>query len=125
MNLSFLLPKVRRDFAAAEARAARGDWIGTTKDTTPARQRIVQGEVECVGWEPTGAKRSDQHENLTTEDTDGHKQAAGLRLAGQAGAYEPDSLASKLADSPAPESLNRSASIPVSSPATSHSPRAT
>ena len=35
---------------------------GTTKDTSPARQRIAQGEVECVGWEPTGAKRSEGHE---------------------------------------------------------------
>jgi glycosyltransferase involved in cell wall biosynthesis len=28
----------------------------TTNHTTPARQRIVQGEVECVGWESTGVK---------------------------------------------------------------------
>jgi hypothetical protein len=41
MNLSFLLPKVRRDFAAAEARAARGDW--------PSE----------VGFAPHGPRRSE------------------------------------------------------------------
>lgn len=58
---------------------ADGRWQmadGTTKATTPARQRIAQGEVECVGWEPTGAERSDKHkrgeEVLTTDDTDRH-----------------------------------------------------
>jgi hypothetical protein len=57
---------------SSRGKAERGNK-GTTKDTTPARQRIVQGQVECVSWpsarralrlgeEPTGAKRSDGHE---------------------------------------------------------------
>jgi glycosyltransferase involved in cell wall biosynthesis len=50
---------------------------------------------------------------------------AGLRLAGQVGASESDSLASEFADSPTSESLTRCASGPASSPATSHSPSAT
>jgi hypothetical protein len=88
MNLSFLLPKVRRDFVAAEARAARGDWFGTTKDTN-------------------------FHEKLTTEDTEGTEGEAGLRPGSRAGASESDSLASELADSPVSESLNRSAIGPA------------
>jgi len=63
---------------------------------------------------------------LTTDDTDLHgwgttnhtklheRGDAGQRLAGQAGASESDSLASKLADSPVSESLTRSASGPAS-----------
>ena len=54
-------------------------------------------------------------EGLTTEDT----------VASQAGASEPDSLTSKLADVPVSESLTRSASGTSSSPATSHSLLAT
>jgi GT2 family glycosyltransferase len=53
------------------------------------------------------------------------KEEADLRLAGQAGASESDSLPSELADSPVSESLTRSASGPASSPATSHSLPAT
>jgi glycosyltransferase involved in cell wall biosynthesis len=58
---------------------------------------------------------------LTTEDTESTEGAAGLRLAGQAGASESDSLTSKLADSPVSESLTRSASDPDSSPTTRYS----
>ncbi|MCX6973243.1 MAG: hypothetical protein NTZ94_02890, partial [Verrucomicrobia bacterium] len=58
----------------------------------------------------------------TTEDME---VAAGLRLARQASASEPDSLTSKLARSPVSESLIRSADGLTSSPATSHSPLAT
>jgi glycosyltransferase involved in cell wall biosynthesis len=54
---------------------------GTTKDTTPARQRIAQGEVECVGWEPTGAKRSEGHkkreEVSTTIERQGGREDPG------------------------------------------------
>ena len=50
---------------------------------------------------------------------------AGLRLASQANASEPDSLTSKLAHAPISESLIRAASDPPSSPATSHSPLVT
>ena len=53
------------------------------------------------------------------------KGESGQSLAGQAGASESDSLASKFADSPDSESLTRSASIPASIPVTSHSHLAT
>ena len=62
---------------------------------------------------------------LTTEDTECTEVEAGLRLAGQAGASEPDSLTSKLADVPVSESLTRSANGPSFSPSTSHSLLAT
>jgi hypothetical protein len=58
----------------------------------------------------------------STEDTD---VAAGLRLASQASASEPDSLTSKLAHAPLSESLIRSADGPTSSPATTDSPLVT
>jgi hypothetical protein len=51
--------------------------------------------------------------------------AAGLRLASQASASEPDSVTSKLAHAPVSESLIRSADGPASTPATSHPPLAT
>jgi hypothetical protein len=51
--------------------------------------------------------------------------AAGLRLASQASASEPDSLTSKLAQAPVSESLIRSADGPTSSLDTGHSPPAT
>jgi len=57
----------------------------------------------------------------TTKDTNLHERGEmGPRLASQAGASEPESLPSKLADSPASESLTRSASGSASSPATSY-----
>ena len=74
---------------------------------------------------------------LTTDDTDLHgwgttkitkeheREAAGLCLDKPSGASESVSLTSELADSPVSESLTRSASVPASSPATSHSPLAT
>jgi hypothetical protein len=61
---------------------------------------------------------------ITQIDTDGSKES-GLRLAGQAGDSESDSLASELADSPVSESLIRSADTPSSLPATSYSPPVT
>jgi glycosyltransferase involved in cell wall biosynthesis len=57
-----------------------------------------------------------------TENTERLAREAWPRLCPQAGASEPDSLPSKLADAPASASLNRSAIGPASSPATSHSP---
>jgi glycosyltransferase involved in cell wall biosynthesis len=74
---------------------------------------------------------------LTTDDTDLHgwgttkitkeheREAAGLCLDKPSGASESVSLTSELADSPVSESLTRSASVPASSPATSHSPPVT
>lgn len=53
--------------------------------------------------------------SLTTENTECTELEAGAFLASQAGAYEPDSLASELADSPVSESLSRSARGPASS----------
>lgn len=53
------------------------------------------------------------------------EEEAGAHFAGRSGASEPDLLTSRLADSPASESLTRSASGSASSPATSHSLLAT
>lgn len=68
-------------------------------------------------------------ECLTTEDTESTEdqfvQKQGGAWASQAGASEPDSLASKLAVSPVSESLTRSASALASLPATSYTPPAT
>ncbi len=61
---------------------------------------------------------------ITLINTDRDREA-GLRPGSQAGASEPDSLQSKLADSPVSESRTRSASLPSSSPATSHALPAT
>jgi glycosyltransferase involved in cell wall biosynthesis len=60
-----------------------------------------------------------------TAHTEREASEAWPRLSFQAGASEPDSLTSKLAESPVSESLTRSASVPASSPATSHSPPVT
>jgi glycosyltransferase involved in cell wall biosynthesis len=67
-------------------------------------------------------------EVLTTDCTDEHGYFQGAQCHAQgtsAGASEPDSLTSKLADSPVSESLTRSASASAFLPATSHSPLAT
>ncbi len=61
-------------------------------------------------------------ESKSTEDME---VAAGLRLASQATASEPDSLTSKLALAPVSELLIRSADGPTSLPATTDSPLAT
>ena len=61
---------------------------------------------------------------LTTDNSDIHgsfQKAQGHAQGTCAGASEPDSLASELADSPPSKSLTRSASAPASSPATRHS----
>lgn len=58
----------------------------------------------------------------STEVTTHSKVKAWARLAGPAGASEPDSLARELADSPVSESLIRSSDAPASSLATSYSP---
>ena len=63
--------------------------------------------------------------DLTTESTENTEEQAGLRLTGQAGASEPDSLASKLTESTVSKSLIRSADGPASETATCNSPRAT
>lgn len=62
----------------------------------------------------------------TTKNTNIHERGRQGDAQGTcAGASEPDSLTSKLADSPVSESLIRSAAGPASSPATSHSLLAT
>ena len=90
---------------------------GTTKDTTPARQRIAQGEVECVGWEPTGAKRSEGHkkreEVSTTDYADGHGCGAGLGSASRAGAAFANPSKSELPWDSENTSLTRYASSPA------------
>jgi glycosyltransferase involved in cell wall biosynthesis len=70
------------------------------------------------GWEQGKAESGNTEKlKLNQESTD----QAGQRLAGQAGASESDSLASKLADAPVSESLISSSDGPASSPATSYS----
>jgi len=60
-------------------------------------------------------------EDLTTECTENTEEEDGAHLASQAGALEPDSLTSQLADSPVSESRTRFASGPAFSPATRNS----
>ena len=81
------------------------------------RERATEGRP--VGQE-SGSERVKLHEYTRIE-----AEQAGQRLAGQAGASEPDSLTSKLAHAPFSESFTRSAICPPSSHATSHSPLVT
>ena len=67
--------------------------------------RLPQGSPK---GEMSGSERVKLHEYTRIE-----AQQAGQRLAGQAGASEPASLASELADSPVSESLTRSANNPA------------
>jgi len=71
--------------------------------------------VEAQGETRVERRESSKCENVfTTEDTEGTEDLeSGLRLAGQAGASEPDSLTSKLADVPVSESLIRFADGPA------------
>lgn len=103
----------------------------TTEDTT---ERLGGREMEQtkVGLKGEGVgtteskSAAEECRNLSLRGMANTEQAkAGLRLAGQAGVSESDSLASKLADSPASESLTRSASGPAPSPVTSNSLLAT
>jgi hypothetical protein len=84
----------------------------STEDTTeqPGSCELEQPKVGPKG-EEAGATES--------------KIAAGMRLASQASASEPDYLTSKLAHAPVSESLIRSADAPTSSLDTGHSPPAT
>jgi len=116
-----VIPPVFGGFEAAEDGggliAERGERKVdlTTEDTT---ERLGGREMEQPKVGPKG-------EGVGTTESKCTEVEAGARLAGQAGASEPSSLASKLADSPVSESLTRSASAPASSNATSYSPLAT
>jgi hypothetical protein len=114
------------DYAAAEPRAGdRRSEIGdrgadggedlTTEDTIEHLGRCEK-EQPKVGPKGEGVGTS---ESKCTEDRFVQKQ--GSAWASQAGGSESDSLASELADSPASESLARSAIGPASLPATSYS----
>jgi len=70
-------------------------------------------------------KRLGFSSDLTTEDTESTEVEAGACLDKPSCASQSDSLPSKLADSPASESLTRSASGPAPSPVTSNSLLAT
>jgi glycosyltransferase involved in cell wall biosynthesis len=83
-----------------------------------------RGELEALCGK-LKLRKAEMGDFLTTEDTESIEEEAGLRLANQAGDSEPDSLPSKLADSPVSESPTRSAIGPASSPATSHALPAT
>jgi glycosyltransferase involved in cell wall biosynthesis len=84
----------------------------------------VRCEVIHNGMNLSG-KAKKLKENLTTEDTESTEEEDGAHLASQAGALEPDSLTSKLDDSPVSESRTRFASGPAFSPATRNSLPAT
>ena len=74
----------------------------------------------------TTGRQDDGQQDVTTNYTNFHERGRQGDAQGTcAGASEPDSLTSKLADSPVSESLIRSAAGPASSPATSHSLLAT
>jgi hypothetical protein len=90
----------------------------------------ANAEVSRAGRRlPSEAQWREGKEMLTAKDTesteDRFAQKQGFAWTSQAGASAPDSLSSKLADSPVSESLTLSASGPASLPATSYSLLAT
>jgi GT2 family glycosyltransferase len=96
----------------------RGEKVSTTIE----RQGGRENEQPKVGPKGEGVGTTESN------DSDIHgfqKSQQGDAQGTCAGASEPDTLASKLADSPVSESLTRSASGPASLPATSYSPLAT
>ena len=108
-----------RKLGKAEGRATDSWPQGGAASGT---MQVIEQPMVGPKGEEAGASKSKGEEGLTT---DGHGYSAGLRLTGQAGASEPDSLASKLTDSTVSESLIRSADGPASLPATRHSPLVT
>jgi glycosyltransferase involved in cell wall biosynthesis len=84
-----------------------------------ARCEVVHNGMNLSG------KAKKLKENLTTEDTESIEEQDGAHLVSQSGALEPDSLTSKLADSPVSESRTRFASGPAFSPDTRNSLPAT
>ena len=83
------------------------------------------GTTEGAAHRTTG-RQDDGQQHVTTNYTNFHERGRQGDAQGTcAGDSEPDSLTSKLADSPVSESLIRSAAGPASSPATSHSLLAT
>jgi glycosyltransferase involved in cell wall biosynthesis len=80
-----------------------------------ARCEVIHNGMNLSG------KAKKLKENLTTEDTESTEEEDGAHLVSQAGALEPDSLTSKLADSLVSESRTRFASGPAFSPDTRNS----
>ena len=76
--------------------------------TTTGKAGALEEEHPKVGPKGEGVGTSESKDTEATEDLE-----SGLRLAGQAGASEPDSLTSKLADAPVSESLIRFADGPA------------
>jgi len=121
-----------RKLGKAEGRATES-WPqrGASSGTIQVKEQPQVGpKGEGVGT--TQSKDTNLRERgeevSTTDNTDGHgyqKTQQGDAQGICAGASEPDSLVSELADTPASELLTRSASGPASSPATSHSLLAT
>jgi glycosyltransferase involved in cell wall biosynthesis len=91
----------------------KGEGAGTieSKDTESTTRRPGGRSVDC----PRQPEGRDERERASQS-----QREPGPCLDKPSYASESDSLTSKLADSPVPESLTRSASIPVSLPATSY-----
>jgi glycosyltransferase involved in cell wall biosynthesis len=87
--------------------------------TTESTENTIEHRGRCEMEQPKVGPRG---EGAGATES---KEQAGLRLTGQAGASEPDSLASKLTESTVSKSLIRSADGPASETATCNSPRAT
>jgi hypothetical protein len=120
------LVKAQEEVSSAERRGTSAGR-GVRAETRREEEKAEMLKAEKPKKEGT-TKDTNQHE--TGKIIDGKiirttEEEPGLRLAGQAGASEPDSLSSKLADSPVSESLTLSASGPASLPATSYSLLAT
>ena len=104
---------------AAQKRHAK-DWARfLVKANQEVKEKAEMLKAEKLKKELTTEDTEDTENTENTEGTQGDAQGT------CAGASEPDTLASKLADSPVSESLTRSASGPASLPATSYSPLAT
>ena len=111
-----VIPPAYGGCLAADCGELIADGEGTKADLTTEHttERKGRREEEQPEVDPKG-------ERVGTIESKCTEREAGTRLAGHAGASEPDSLASKLADSPVSESPIRSSDAPTSSlPATSH-----
>jgi glycosyltransferase involved in cell wall biosynthesis len=115
-------PRMRDFFEKAAA------FVAASQSTIDQVRLYLPSKLENarVLHSPLADYGAESGEGLTTEDTESTEdrfvQKQGSAWASQAGASESDSLASKLADSPVSESLNRLAiGLAYSSPVTSYS----
>jgi glycosyltransferase involved in cell wall biosynthesis len=111
--------KFWRDFGVQPI--ANSEWMAAMMRRSPLFEGMEIPVVPPIVDEIFTAKALKLKADFTTAATEFTEVEAGVRLAGQAGTSESDSLTSKLVDSPVSESLIRSTDGHASSPATSYS----